>query len=76
MSARMIEMASDPQSGEGETGVLGMRGLGSTPTVLLSAKPAVDALSGLDNSEKLLEDLRRRFDAANPLPWRHGGLNE
>ena len=76
MSARTIVMPSDQQSAGGKTSDLRRRGPGSTPTALLSANRAVDDLSSLDDSEELPDDLLRRFQMADPLPWWHGGLNE
>jgi hypothetical protein len=76
MSARVIVAPSDPQLAKGESSPLWRQGRGKTPAALLSANLAVDALSGLDDSEKLSDDLRRRFEVVEPLPWWHGGLNE
>jgi hypothetical protein len=76
MNARTIEMVSDLRSAEGEASGLRLRGPGSTPPFLLSANSDVDALPSFDDSQKPPDDLLRRFDTANPSPWRHGGLNE
>ena len=73
MSARVIVMPSGPQSAEGETNGLRLRGPDSTPTALLSANSAAEGPSNLDDSEELLEDLLRRFETADLMPWWHGG---
>jgi hypothetical protein len=76
MSARLSVTPAVAQLAEGETSGVGLRSPGSTSEALFGADPAVDALFRPQASEKLLEDLLRRFGTADPLPWRHGGLNE
>jgi hypothetical protein len=76
MSARRIARSSDPRSGEDQINALSPRGPGLTPTAPLGANQTPDPLSSVEDSERLLEDLLRRFGTPLPGPWRHGGLNE
>jgi len=76
MSARMTVMSLDPRFGESE--IIGLRPVGPdlTPDAPWGANPAGDTLSRAEDTERLLEDLLRRFGTVVPPPWRHGGLNE
>lgn len=76
MSARRIVMPFESQSAEAETDGLRPRSPGLTPTALWGENPVADSLSCREDSERLLDELLRQFGTAEPLPWRHGGLNE
>jgi hypothetical protein len=76
MSARMTAMRSDYQLAEDEASALGPPAPTPTPAALFGADTAVDALFRPRASERLLQELLRRFGTPDPLPWRHGGLNE
>jgi hypothetical protein len=76
MSARRISPRSDRQAVAGENSFARLLGAGETPAVLLSGESGTEDVSALEDSEKFSDDLVRRFEAAYPLPWRHGGLNE
>jgi hypothetical protein len=76
MSARTVVMPPRRQSAKEAVGVSGLLAAGSTPAGLLSAEFGTDPVSALRDSEAYYDELVRRFEAAYPLPWPHGGLNE